>query len=230
MTLNILVLKDKDANDIWRELAEVASIYKDHASLDIKWTIEDFDYTNAEPSTSNDHFDSFSQRWLRDQCKDVYKRHAEDVDHVIFLVHEDKFKFKLPDGRNLWGENFSNIFSGYQVQICRYDANNQANTVGTIYHEMHHSHEAFTYKYTGKDIEKTLGYDWDDITHGRRAPWKYIRYKQNTQSLTYVGPLLREAAAARRKLWNKKKLGYLTQILALSQQLLTLLRNRQKTK
>jgi hypothetical protein len=230
MTLNILVLKDKDANDIWRELAEVASLYKDYASLDIKWTIEDFDYTNAEASTTNDHFDSYSQRWLREECKKVYKKYAEDIDHVIFLVHEDKFEFKLPDGRNLWGENFSNIFSGYQVQICRYDKNNQANTVGTIYHEMHHSHEAFTYKYTGKDVEKMLGYDWDRITHGTIHDWKYIRYKENARSLTYIGPLMHEAVAARRKLWNQKKLGYLTQILALSQQLITLLRNRKKTK
>lgn len=224
--MNILILKDKAIRNtqLKRVLDELTAFYKMHGNITIDWTVEEKDYSDMEASTTPGIFDTLSERYLRSNCKAVYQKHAEAVDHVIFLVHKDRWSF----GR-YWGENFSNHFSGYQTQVCRYDDDNPANSVGTIYHEMHHAHDAFIYKYTGQNMTNLIGYKWDLITHGERQPWKYIRYNENANSLIFISTLLKEAVEKRRAIWNKKKNQYMT-IITLAEQLLILLRTKLKTK
>lgn len=224
--MNVLIRKDKAINNtqLMRVLEQLSAFYKEHADITLKWTIEDHDYGDMEKSTAKGIFDTLSERYMRTNCAEVYKRHMEAIDHVIFLIHKDRWSFG-----KIWGENFSNHFSGYQTQVCRYDDQNPANTFGTIYHEMHHSHDALVYKYTGKNVTTLLGYKWDLITHGEQQPWDYIRYQENASSLRYISSLLKEAVANRRALWERKQ-GQYNQIITLATQLLYLLRTKLKTK
>lgn len=223
--LNILIRKDIAISQpqLDRVLAELSRFYTENAGVKIKWIIESHDYKGMEKSTAAGIFDTLSERYMRTQCADIYRRHQEAIDHVIFLIHKNNWDFE-----GVWGENFSNHFSGYQTQVCRYDNDNTANSFGTIYHEMHHSHDAFIYKYTGKNIDQFLGYDWDDnVTHGGGKEWQYIRYQENRQSLVYISHMLQEAIDKRRSIWNRKKINYLTTIVDL---LTVLLRTKLKTK
>lgn len=121
-------------------------------------------------------------------------------DFIIMFVHQDNWRSSDPaKGKGLWGINFSYVYGSQCFDYCRWDKKNPANTFGTAYHERHHSLDAICKVELGLDVLPLLNavnYD-QGITHGKEAPWKYIRHKENLDSLKVLAPHLREAFAKR---------------------------------
>jgi len=175
--------------------------------------------------------------WVANLAKDVHTRYSgEGTDHVVIWVHEDNWKSDPPGPKNgIWGINWSNIYSGYQVHYCRWDAgsNGKVNTFGTLWHEMHHSFDALIETYTGVNIDNLLGVsDWDSqITHGGSDRWEYMRYKENTDSLKAIAHLLVESYTKRQKIYLQK-IGIIKEKISLLEQIVILIRqlnNRKHT-
>jgi hypothetical protein len=147
--------------------------------------------------------------YLRDLTDDVFDEYKEGVDNVVIHIHRDNWNLA-----GIWGQNFSNIYSGYQVHVCRFDNKNLANSLGTLYHEFMHCVDAVIKTYTGEDINKLgIWSSWDKTcVHGGRPDqvgvykWTYIRHKENQEVLMYVGNSLKTAYEKRDKIYKQKKL------------------------
>jgi len=235
--MNILVLLDKTAHKLnfGQVTREVGEIYKKNCDIDIKWFIEDFDYTSYPIQQYWGGYYGMNQNWLREQCATIYKRYAEEIDCVVFAPTSTNWTLDREDivGANkVWGWNMSALFSGYGVQQIRVaqlsnasTANNIANTLGTLYHEVHHDADTFVFNYTGEVVETMANVQsWDNgITHGGEAPWQYIRHKENQRSLELIAPALKKAIANRRALFEEK-VGAMQTIIQLANQYIVLLR------
>jgi hypothetical protein len=200
-------------------------IYETYAGITPQFIVESLEYTSVPTELDNDGDTKPTVAWIKEQTAKAYKRYHVDIDHVVFLVHQDNWIF---DG--IWGSNWSNIYNGYQVELCRFDKKNPANSLGTLYHEVMHSHDAFIKAMTGVDINPIVGVDaWDgDVVHGGRdtgfVGWSYIRHMENTKSLELIAPELRKAYAKRQELWSAEKRKLVGQIITLAQQTIVLLR------
>jgi len=72
--------------------------------------------------------------------------------------------------------------------------------------------------------------NWDtQITHGKSDHWDYIRNKENSASLVYAAPYLKQAYAKREAIFSKK-VGLYKQIIGLATQYITLLKIKQNQK
>lgn len=229
--MKILLLKDKKirSQDLSIVIREVSDIYKQAANIDLTFYTEDWDYTEYPTSVYPGYGDvtGIDYAYLRKHTSDVYSRWSESVDHVVFLIHRDNWTLK-----RVWGWNISTYFSGYSVAQVRFDHKNLANSVGTLYHELMHDHDAMVYTYTGEVLEDfvTNTSDWDrDVVHGGRdygghATWEYIRYKENQAALTMAAPHIRKAAEKRHAVYTKKKLAKMQEIIRLGNMAVVLLR------
>lgn len=133
---------------------------------------------------------------LTDQVESQYG--AFGCDFIMMMVHHTNWQ----SGR-IWGTNFSYVFGSQCLEYCRWDQR-LANTFGTAYHERHHSFDAVIEQELGVVIEPILGvdprrYDYC-ITHGNCGDWKYIRYKENIESLKIMKPYLQQAFLKRAKI------------------------------
>lgn len=133
------------------------------------------------------------------------------VDFIMMCVHEDNWKSDPAGPGGIWGTNYSYVFGKQTLQYCRWDGNRRANTFGTLYHERHHSLDAIIKQELGVNIEPLLDipigrYD-SCITHGKCAPWQYIRYKENVSSLKKMKVLLTKAFQQRREQHQKLECG-----------------------
>jgi hypothetical protein len=194
-------------------------IYETYAGITPQFITETLEYTNVPTELDKDGDTKPTVAWIKEHTAKAYKRYHVDIDHVVFLVHQDNWIF---DG--IWGSNWSNIYNGYQVELCRFDKKNPANSLGTLYHEVHHSHNGFMKAMTGYDIDRVLGYSFDAVTHGTAEGWTYIRHMENTKSLELIAPELRKAYAKRQELWSAEKRKLVGQIITLAQQTIVLLR------
>lgn len=220
--MNILILKDKKIGnaEVGSVISEVSHIYEERCDIIPTVHYENMDYSELPFEVYySDNF-GISKAYIKRKAKDIYKRWAEEIDLVIFLVHENNWKA----GR-IWGWNLSNIYSGYEVEQCRWDKDKAANSVGTMYHEIMHSHDSFIYRYLGIWVHPLLRVgSWDvDIVHGRSPSYEYIRHKENQDALQYIAPFLRQAFAKRRKIFEKH-VSVLRQILNKAEQVLELQR------
>ena len=125
------------------------------------------------------------------------------MDFILVVIHKDNWRSDPPGAGGIWGTNYSYHFGKQTLQYCRWDSKNTANSFGTLYHERHHSLDAIIKQELGVVVEPLLGvpvgkYD-AGITHGKIEPWKYIRTKENTDSLVKMKPLLLKAFAKRRE-------------------------------
>lgn len=206
--MRLVILKDTliSLKEVQQLQADFTDLYEKHTKITPEFYVEEHDFTNVPTFTDKDGDKTLPHSYLDKHCKDVYRRYSgEGADHVVFLVHDKNWRF-----RGIWGQNWSNIYYGYQVQLSRFDSKKPANSLGTLYHEVHHSHDAFIAVMLGIDVNKTMGIQsWDkEITHGQGSGWDYIRTTENTNSLRFIAKDLRDAYAARRKLYATKLTKY----------------------
>lgn len=228
--MNILLLVDKKIrqSQLDKMKSEVASLYKTNCNITLKWFEESRDFTTIPTEWYRPEDMGIKKTHIKKVAAEIYDRYAEEIDEVVFLIHKDNWTLE-----GVWGWNMSNVYNGYGIQQCRFDSRNVSNSIGTLYHELHHDHDTFIYTYTGIKIERVVGVvDWDDdITHGGRYSgrdygWDYIRYKENQDSLVQIKPFLQKAIKERRSIFTTK-VGLMEKIIQLQKQLIVLLRQKQ---
>jgi hypothetical protein len=131
------------------------------------------------------------------------------VDFILVAIHQDNW-LSAPGGKGIWGTNYSYVFGKQTLQYCRW-ATKAVNTFGTLYHERHHSFDALVHQELGVRVEPLLGVEvgkYDaGVTHGKIEPWKYIRSKENTDSLVKMKPLLLKMFEERKRKFQALELG-----------------------
>lgn len=218
--MRILILKDQKINNekLSEVLVEFRNFWKKNCGIAPRYTVQEHDYSNVSGIVRH-NFDTLPYGYLDKHVKEIHNKDNYAFDHIIFLVHRNNISW---EDTGIWGENFTNFWWNYNVSICQWDHKNSANTLGTLFHEMHHGFDAFIQTMTGKNIEKMIGVkDWDSsITHGGEKPWTYIRsLNDNVSSIQYIAPLLKEAYAVHEQRYLKEKIKLLSQVVQLLQQL-----------
>lgn len=216
-------ITDEQLTELERQFTD---LYYEHAGITPRFFIERHDYSSVPTELDGDGDKKPTKAYITAITNDIYKRYNEfGTDHVILLVHQDNWIF---DG--IWGTNWSNVYHSYHVELCRFDKKNMANSLGTIYHEVMHSHDALIKTTIGVNVTKEMGFDWDRFAvHGGRpdkeftTEWKYIRYKENTAALNRISKWLRESYQKRLDLHNKH-IGMMKTVIALAQQVIILTR------
>jgi hypothetical protein len=205
---------------------EVAAIYKTNTGITLEFVEEWRDFSNVPKEWYDASSEGIKKSYIADATREIYRRHTEAVDQVVFFIHRDNWNLT-----GVWGWNLSKAYNGYGVQQCRFDNRNLANTVGTLYHELMHDHDTFIYTYKGINIETILKVkDWDDdVVHGGKYSgttygYGYIRHNENQAALKQIGPLLSQAIEERRKLYLKRQITMLQEIVRLQQLVIVLKR------
>lgn len=237
--MKLLILKDTkiDPKQLASVMADLADFYKANAGIAVTYVTEERDYTTYPVTPDADGDGKLPESYIRAATSEIYQRYSgEGTDHVVFLIHRDNWKLN-----GVWGTNYSNRFNGYQVQVCRFDNQNLANSFGTLYHEVMHSHDALIKIMTGEDVNELFAHlwcyqDWDNtIVHGNRfkgcaTHYTYIRHKENADALQMIAPMLRKAYQKRHEIYEQKRRTMLQTILTLSQRALVLAREVLKAK
>lgn len=219
--MKILFIADRKIDKLPNLKAMFSNWMKQNAEIEPTFFNETRDLSDYPTRVDSSGTVRPTDAWLRSIGKDVHNRYSgEGTDHIVILIHEDNWK----SGR-IWGTNWSNVYSGYQVHYCRWDRDNIANSFGTLWHEFHHSIDALCKTYEGVDVASLLDvHDWDaDITHGGSSSFDYIRYKENAASLIATAPYLRRAYAKRDAIYQQK-VGTMKKQIALLEQIIILLR------
>jgi hypothetical protein len=229
--MKILLLKDKTINNtlLGQVQLQLSGVYK---GLDMEFVTEEFDYSDYPIAPYWGGYWGVQQAWLREKCADIYKKYAEEVDCVVFLIASPNWKLddpKIVGDKPVWGWNHSNQFSSYGVQQVRFaqvpthtDARNVNNSAGTLYHELMHDHDTYMFVNTGEVIEHIVNVpSWDNAcVHGEHPDWSYIRtVNDNVRALELIMTRLVEARNKRKVTFLTKKVGLLQQILRLMIQL-----------
>ena len=226
--MNILVIHDRKiaVKDLQGVCLSVSSIFEENTSTSPTFHFEVMDFSHLEFEPYRPQSLGIKKAWLKKVSEDVRRRWSEEIDLVIFEVHEDHWRMES----KVWGWNISEVFGGYEIQQCRWDKKNYANSVGTMYHEIMHAMDSFIYRYTGIMIEKLVDVrDWDRaVVHGKEPGWDYIRYKHNSRALRSISPALEQAVAARRSVFNRRMRTQMWTIISLLTQLRELLRRKKR--
>lgn len=222
--MKILILKDKDISkaSLNPVLNEVADIYQRNAGITISWFIEEHDFTDHPIEEYRPGDPGIAKPYLKEHAEKVYTNWREGVDLVVFMPHQSHWKLG-----HIWGWNISNVYSGYEIEQVRFDAKNSANTIGTLYHEIMHSHDSFIYRYTGINVDPLLPVnDWDaDVVHGGGQKWDYIRHKENQEALAAIRTPLKDAFMKRRSMYDDTlKITLMKRIIQLAEQVIELQR------
>ena len=208
----------------WQNFCDITPVYD----------IKRHDFSFYPTFVDNDGDIRPDPKWVTELTNEVHKKHHDyGVDFVMLLIHQDNWRssgalFKQLTGRDkgIWGTNFSGVYRQYHVQYCRWHEGRLPNTFGTNYHERHHALDALILTETGVDINKVVGIRrWDaGCTHGGETPWKYIRWKENTDALVKIAPHLRNAIRERQRKHNEHIMGLQKTVIGHLQTLLRLWR------
>lgn len=222
--MRVVILKDDLISSI--QLAAVTDDFskfiKRHTGIEVTCFQHTIDYSEYPTEIDSDGHVRPTYSFLKEQADFVYSKYAKfGTDHVVVLVHKKNWK----SGR-IWGTNFSNIFHGYQLHYCRFDSDNLVNAFATIYHEIHHSLDALVQTTVGINIAPLVPVNnWDNITHGKEGDWKYIRNRENAESLKIIKtPLF--ASYQKRLAFHKERVGLMKQVIRLLQLTVVLLREK----
>jgi hypothetical protein len=231
MSYNILILADKGTNKnyLGHVMLQVGELYKKNMGVEVVWTVEDYDYGDYPVVEYWGGYEGIAQSWIAERTKEIWDRKHESIDTVMFAIPSSNWRLT-----GVWGWNHSAHFNGYGVQQVRLaqvashtDERNINNSVGTLYHELHHDLDSFVFNYTGVVVEKLYPNDVrshdNDVTHGEHADWQYIRHKENQESLKIVAASFRQAVAKRRELYQDRVTKMQT-IVQLLEQYVVLLR------
>lgn len=225
--MRLLIKKDPTiTHDELQELMDdFSAFYEEFAGITPQYHVEELSYSKVPTAVDGDGDVKPAYSWRKQVARHVYSRYLEfGVDHIVLLVHEDNWRFK-----GIWGTNWSNSFWTYHMQLCRFDKGNKANSLGTLYHEVMHSHDALIVTTLGIDITTKLGIkDWDrEIVHGKHPDASYIRYKENTDWLRQIAPFLRTAYEKRADL-HQHKVGIYRKLAKVLQVLVMRLQKKRK--
>jgi len=202
--MKILILKDKRISSASTVLDEVRSFYE-NKDIDIEFMVDERDFSSIPWSVyhANKGDDEgpdygIDKGYIRKQAKTVRKEYMHGVDLISFLVHDDSWN---DSGDGIWGWNLANAVKGYEIEQVRWDPDNSTNTVGTLYHEIAHSHDSFVYRNVGRWIERIVGVgDWDnDVIHGGASQYEYIQHDENQDALQAIADVLNQASEKRRE-------------------------------
>lgn len=191
----------------WR--IEDAGFWKQYIGVSPTYIIERTDFTDYPTYIDEDGDTRPTRAYLKALSDQMVSKYGEwGFDFLMLMVHHDNWKSDQP-GHKIWGTAWAYLFGNQTVQYCRWDKR-IANTFGVAYHERHHVLDAICKVEVGVDVRPILGvnnYD-HEITHGHSPNWEYIRYRENTNSLTAIAPHLRNAfskRAERHRLFLQKK-------------------------
>jgi hypothetical protein len=225
--MRVLFLLDKKIpqasfDRVWGQVREI------YNGLKIETKVERMSYEKITGEMRY-RFDSLPYGFVKKHVDATHKRDPNRYDHIIFLVHEDNWVYQA---KRVWGENFSHYFYDYHVELCRWDKDNEANSVGTIYHEITHSHDALVERELGVRLEDVVGIaDWDkDFTHGGAQEWYYIRHKENQSGIRSVKQLLADAYEKRKVRYLKGYYNKLSTVVELMKKVIDLKRRLQSKK
>ena len=209
----MLLLVDQKISDVQLKTltTEFANLVKQYTDTTPMFFVQREDYTSVPTEADSDGDLKPTKKYLTALTDTVHSKYGTyGVDSVVMLVHRDNWVF---DG--VWGSNFSNTYRQYHVHLCRFDNRNEANSLGTLYHEWMHSLDALISTHTGVEIDNYFTNskcfaDWDaTVVHGNKyrdckdTPYTYIRWKDNTDALAMIAPDLRAAYQARKELYNE---------------------------
>lgn len=230
--MRTLIYKDVKIpqNEYEKVLADYAAFILKHTGVVCTFWTEPYDYTDYPTVLDTDGDDVLRQDFLHEIAKEVTKDYGNyGVDNVITLIHADNWKSgKTPDRKGIWGTNYSYKYGNYNMQYARWDAKNQANTFGTIYHEIFHTYDALVKVETGVDLNPILGVKAFDagVVHGGEAPHKYIRYNENTAALQAIAPYIAAAYAKRKAKHEEYTRGLKKTAISLLESLVTIWRQK----
>lgn len=196
-------ITDEESNELQRQFTD---LYYENAGITPVFYVEKTDYTSYPTYIDSDNDIRPSSKYLAEITKEVYSRYGEfGTDHIVVLIHEDNWLSDTDTTKGIWGTSYSNLWGhSYHLQYVRFDRDNVANQLGTLYHEIMHSHDNLIKVTLGADVHQLMGLDWDEkIVHGKGVNYKYIRYKENLDALQYIAPLLKRAYAKRKDLHMK---------------------------
>lgn len=230
-----IILKDKKIlrrdYDTWEK--EDIFFWEKHLGITPTYEIVEMDYSEYPTYVDEDKDIRPTNTYLQTLTDSAIKKDGQfGCDFIIMLVHEDSWKSDTDTTKGIWGTNYSYIFGKQCFEYCRWDKDNSANTFGTIYHERHHSFDAIIKIELGVDINPILGttkYD-AEITHGGKYPWRYIRHRENLDSLKIMKPYLQQAFKKRKERHEEVITGLMGTIVNLATQLLYILRAKQNRK
>jgi len=232
------ILKDKKiTNKAYLEwVKEDIAFWEKHLGITPTYEVIDTDYTNYPTWTDQDGDIRPQPSYLQSLTNLVVKKYGDfGTDFIMVMIHEDNWKSDAtPDikGDGIWGTNYSYVYGKQCLDYCRWDKDNLANTFGTAYHERHHSFDAIIKVEIGHDILPDLGvklYD-HEITHGNSKPWKYIRHKENLNSLKIMKPYLVKAFAERERKHEEVIKGLMGTVINLASQVVYLLKMKANQK
>lgn len=225
--MRVFVFKDKiiPREKAEKAFEEVFELYRKNAGIYPTLKMEDVDFSDLPVEFYEKNFLGIDKSYISRMTGQLKKRYGNGIDLVVFLVHQDNWKAIADSG--VWGWNISKAFHGYEVEECRFDAKNNANNVGTLYHEIMHSHDSFIYRYLSVWIHKIIGVkNWDySVVHGKENGYKFIRYKENQDALKSIGIYLKEAFR-RRLLLYQKEIAVYKKLIKLLTSLAELLRRK----
>lgn len=229
-----VILKDKKISrlDLIKWIEEDVAFWEKHLGIIPTYETIETDYTTYPTYIDEDGDIRPTNEYLKSLNDSVVKKCGEfGFDFILVMVHEDNWRSDTDTTKGIWGTNYSYVFGKQCLDYCRWDKDNFANTFGTAYHERHHSFDAIIKVELGVDIEPILGVTGYDksITHGGAKPWKYIRHKENLDSLKVMKPYLIQAFA-KRKVKHDEVLGLMEKVISLATQVIYLLRMKANAK
>lgn len=107
-----------------------------------------------------------TEEFLSEKSKDVYAEHGNRVDALFFILKD-------------WREDFIGLhlgeqYMGYEVGLVKH----RPRWWRTLYHELMHTVDNITFKYTGVKLSEEVDVrEWDeDVVHGRNKHFVEYRY------------------------------------------------------
>lgn len=195
-------IKDDELKEVIRQVKE---IYKKKANLSVGVDVYREDMSDLPFEEYRKDDPGISKSYIRSRAKAIKKRYARRYSHILFWVSHENF---YPQEKGIWGWAIPSI-QGYEIIQCRFDTHRKDrerrinNSVGTLWHELAHTHDSFISRIIGKTVEKMLSITkgmYDAIcVHGESNDWEYIRHKENTRMLDDIGKSLRAASNKRQR-------------------------------
>lgn len=232
MRHTILLDKKISEREYKKWVKDDTAFWEEHLGITPTYELRLVDYSNYPTFVDADGDIRPTNAYLQSLVDPVVKSVGEfGTDFIMVMVYEDNWRSDTDTTKGIWGTNYSYVFGKQCLDYCRWDKENPVNTFGTAYHERHHSFDAIIKQETGVDVQPLLGvkrYD-AEITHGGTKPWKYIRNKENTESLKVMRPHLHKAFL-KRKTEHEKILGLIGKVIDLAAQVIYLLKMKQNKK
>ena len=197
-----------DKDEALALLDDFSEFFEKHTGIKHEFWVERRDFSIVPTMVESDGDLKPTPKYRTDLNNDVHSRYGDyGTDNVIMWVHEDNFLYK-----GIWGQNWSGIYHKHSFQLCRWDKDNDANTFGTLYHELMHSFDWVIKEETGFEIDTLFAKDkcfadWDSSwVHGNRhtdckGDFKYIGRatgRENAEALERIAIHLKDAFTIRK--------------------------------